>query len=384
MPSTKSSAKIMFDLAQELVSLGHEVTVITVSEFIKNSYEETYENGVKVLRFKSGKIDGANKYLRFLNEWALSTVIWLRGKRFFKNNSCELIIWYSPSIFFSTLINKIKLLNNCKSYLILRDIFPQWAVDTGVLKNSIILKFLRIYEFKQYASANVIGVQSPNNLLYFNKVNLHNKFNVEVLYNWTNLEDVVSIKTNFRDKLGLKGKVVFFYGGNIGVAQDMDNIVRLAYNLRSENKAYFLIVGDGTESKRLTKLISELKINNIMIHSSVDQNTYHSMISEFDVGIISLDKKFKTPNFPGKMLGYMNFSKPIIASINEGNDLKDILTEYNAGLVSINGDDLTLINNCKNLLYNYDLRVKLGKNGKKMLTDVFSVSNASNQILSKF
>jgi len=384
MPSTKSSAKLMYDLGQDLLLKGHEVSIITVCEDIDEKIQISNEDGVNVVRVKSGKIDGANRYIRALNEIRLSSSIWKNGKDFFNNNTCELVIWYSPSIFFGSLIKKIKEKNNCFSYLILRDIFPQWALDTGILKKGIIFNFFKKVEIVQYDNADIIGVQSPDNLLYFKNNNLYDKYKIEVLYNWTSLVNTENLKTDFRLKLGLQNKVVFFYGGNIGQAQDLQNIIRLASRIQNETSAHFLIVGDGTESIKLKKIISELQLKNISILKSVDQSTYFAMLSEFDVGLISLEKNFRTSNFPGKMLGYMQYSKPILASINPGNDLKKILLDNNAGLVSINGDDDLLVKNCLYLIQNPDARNTIGNNGYNLLKNIFSVNNASSQILGHF
>ena len=384
MPSTKSSAKLMYDLGQDLLLKGHEVSIITVCEDIDEKIQISIEDGVNVVRIKSGKIDGANRYIRALNEIRLSSGIWKNGKDFFNNNTCDLVIWYSPSIFFGSLIKKIKKKNNCFSYLILRDIFPQWALDTGILKKGLIFNFFKKVEIVQYENADIIGVQSPDNLLYFKNNNLYDKYKIEVLYNWTSLVNTENLKTDFRLKLGLQNKVVFFYGGNIGQAQDLQNIIRLASRIQNETSAHFLIVGDGTESIKLKKIISELQLKNISILKSVDQSTYFAMLSEFDVGLISLERNFRTSNFPGKMLGYMQYSKPILASINPGNDLKKILLDNNAGLVSINGDDDLLVTNCLYLIQNPDARNKIGNNGYNLLKNIFSVNQASSQILGHF
>lgn len=384
MPSTKSSAKLMHDLAHELKFNGHEVSIITISESIEQDFNISIEDGIRVLRVKSGKINGANKFQRTVNEIRISSIIWNKGQTFFKNNSCDLVVWYSPTIFFSSLVLNIKKKYNAKSYLILRDIFPQWALDTGILKKGIIFNYFRKKELKQYSAADIIGVQSPANLKYFNRNGLDVKYKIEVLYNWTNLNENIVNKSNFRIQFNLLDKVVFFYGGNIGQAQDMDNIINLAYQLRNDNRAHFLIVGDGSEVLRLKKLILDLKITNIDIIDAVEQSVYLSMLSEFDIGLISLDKKFKTPNFPGKMLGYLYFSKPILASINSGNDLEEILDEYNAGLVSINGDNIQLLENALYLIDNPHVRNKMGNNGRLLLENLFSVSNAAKQILSHF
>jgi len=374
----------MHDLAGELLRLGHEPIVLTPDDQLTSCSAIEYIDGIKVLRVKTGKIEKASWLVRGVNEALLSLVLWQKGKKLFKPNKCDLIVWYSPSIFFGALVKKLKKLFNCSSYLILRDIFPQWAIDTGVLKNGPICWFFRKKEIEQYEVADRIGVQSPANLDYFLKKGLENKYKLEVLYNWAKLKEKNIPYRNYRQKLGLEDKIVFFYGGNIGVAQDMDNLIRLAEALQDEPAAYFLLVGSGSEVERLNEVIKSKNLKNISIHPAIEQTQYLAMLSEFDVGLILLNRKFKTQNFPGKMLGYMLYSMPILASINPGNDLRDILEEKQAGLVSINGDDQQFRDNAIRLIKDIDLRRRLGANASLLMESTFSVSRAAQQILAHF
>jgi glycosyltransferase involved in cell wall biosynthesis len=311
-------------------------------------------------------------------------LIWDRGRQFFKDNPCDLIIYYSPTIFFGSLVKRLKKKFRCPSYLILRDLFPQWAVDAGILRKGLVYHYLKWKERQHHEAADIIGVQSPANLLYFRENGLDKKYRLEVLYNWTTLEEKSILPGDHRKRLGLQGKVVFFYGGNIGIAQDMDNVVRLAVNLQNEPDAYFLLVGEGSEVPRLRAEIASKGLMNIAIHPAVGQREYLSMLSEFDVGLISLDHSLKTQNFPGKMLGYMYYSTPMLASINPGNDLKVILEDNEAGLVCINKDDETFATFARRLLADEALRLRLGRNARALLESTFSVSGAARQILAHF
>jgi glycosyltransferase involved in cell wall biosynthesis len=373
LPSTMSSAKLIHDLATEFLRLGHEPVVVAPDENILKDIEISNESGIKVLRVRTGKIKTASRFVRGFNEARLSKIIWEKGRRFFEENTFDLIVYYSPTIFFGSLVKRLKKHFKCPSYLILRDIFPQWAVDAGVLRQGIIYKFFKLKERQNYDAADIIGVQSPANLRYFEENGLDKKYHLEVLFNWTAL-----VEEN------VKPKVVFFYGGNIGVAQDMDNIVRLAKNLQGEGSAFFLLVGDGSEVPRLKADIVSKGLTNIAVHDAVGQNEYLSMLSEFDVGLISLDRGLKTQNFPGKMLGYMYHSMPILASINPGNDLKDILEGQQAGLVCMNGEDDLLAAHARKLVREEKYRHMLGQNARTLLASTFSVSRAAGQILSHF
>jgi O26-antigen biosynthesis N-acetyl-L-fucosamine transferase len=384
LPSTTSSAKLMSDLATELQRLGHEVIVAAPDENILADIETAVENGIQVLRVRTGRIKTASKWVRGLNESRLSDLMWKKGRSFFESHPCDLIIYYSPTIFFGSLVKRLKKNFCCPSYLILRDLFPQWAVDAGILRKGLVYNYLKWKERLHHEAADIIGVQSPANLLYFRENGLDKTYHLEVLYNWTTLEEKSILPGAHRDRLGLQGKVVFFYGGNIGIAQDMDNIVRLAVNLQNEPNAYFLLVGEGSEVPRLRADIASKGLTNIAIHPAVGQREYLSMLSEFDVGLISLDPGLKTQNFPGKMLGYMYYSMPMLASINPGNDLKVILEEHEAGLVCINKDDETFAAFARRLLADAALRLRMGRNARALLESTFSVSGAAGQILAHF
>ena len=386
LPSTMSSATLIHDLAVEFLRLGHEPIVVAPDENISQEYQLSCENGIKVLRIRTGKIKSATKFVRAFNEIRLSKIIWKKGKQFFDENPCDLIIYYSPTIFFGTLVKRLKKLFSCPSYLILGDIFPEWAVETGVLRKGLIYRYFKCKEQQNYEAADIIRVQSPANLLYFKENGLDKKYRLEVLYNWTSLTEQHALHTTitYRARLGLQNKVVFFYGGNIGIAQDIDNIIRLADNLRNEPAAYFLLVGGGSEVNRLKAIIESKGLTNIAIQDPVNHQEYLSMLSEFDVGLISLDSRLKSHNFPGKMMSYMYHAKPMLASINPGNDLKEMLENKKAGLVCINGEDDIFVSYARRLMADVNLRRQLGINARALLEDTFSVSKAAGQILSHF
>ena len=384
LPSAEASAKLLHDLGKELQNQNHEVTILAPSESITHDLEVSREDGLKVLRVKAGKIKGASRAVRAWREIRLSATLWRKGKPFFKKHQYDLIIYYSPTIFFGPLIHKLKALWQCPSYLVLRDIFPQWAVDLGVLKKGLIWSYFRFMELKQYDAADVIGVQSPANLKYFSEQLPRKNYELEVLYNWTSTNQEASPSVEFRQKLRLEDKIVFFYGGNIGVAQDIDNVVRLAERLRNESHIYFLLVGAGTEVERLKNLIAEKHLPNISILPAVGQQEYLAMLSEVDVGMISLDQRLKTQNYPGKILGYMSASLPILGSINPGNDLSDMLEEHGAGLCSVNGNDEQLAAHALELASSAAHRRQVGINARRLLEQYFSVSVCANQIVSRF
>ena len=377
--SIKVGAKMMHELACEFVNQGHVVSVITPDTKVSSISVEQLD-GVTVYRFNSGEIKNVGKVKRAINETLLSWNAWKNCKNIFKKNPHDLIVYYSPTIFFGLLVYLLKKEWNAKSYLVLRDFFPQWTIDNKILKkHSPITYYFKFFERINYTVADRIGVMSEKNLEWFKEYYKTDK-PLDVLYNWANLQKFEKKNDKYRKMLGLEDKVVFFYGGNLGHAQDMMNIVRLAINMKDEKQAHFVLVGAGDEYELIEDNIKRKDIRNITLLPSVNQEEFKQMLSEFDVGLFTLSKNHITHNFPGKLLGYMVQGMPILGSINPDNDLKNILEEYEAGLVTINGEDQLFYENAKKFL-NEKFRLQIGKNAKRLLIDKFSVESAAEQIV---
>ena len=384
-PSTTSAAQMMYDLAREFVRQGHQVMVVTPSSSIEGAVSIAYEDGVTVVRAKTGHLRSSNKILRLWRESRLSSIIWRKGYNVFLENPCDMIVFYSPSIFFGELVIKLKGLWGSISYLVHRDIFPQWAVDAGVIRDGGLLhRYLVRKELEQYAAATIIGVEAPGNLTYFNNGLRGKDYQTEVLYNWIG-ESTHSVgASGWRKKLGIEDKTIFFYGGNIGVAQDMDNIIRLATNLRGYPDLVFILIGDGSEVSRLHMEIERLDLCNIKMLPAIPQREYMQALSEADVGIVSLDKRLHSNNFTGKALGYLSCGKPILASVNQGNDLIEVLHGADAGIACINGDDETLRDAALFLATQPMVRIRMGQNARALGEAKFSVEAVASQILAGY
>jgi len=378
--SIKVAAKMMHELACELLKQGHQVCVVTPNPNQTEKIISSMLDGVKVYTFKSGEIKNISKVKRAINESLLSFYAWRYTKNILKNDSYDLIIYYSPTIFFGSFVKKLKKLWGAKTYLVLRDFFPQWTIDNGMLsEKSPITKYFQFFEKINYQAADTIGVMSAKNLEWFQSY-YQTDTPLEILYNWADDKAVSNEGNKYRKQLGLEDKIVYFYGGNLGHAQDMMNIVRLAKNMKSEKKAHFVLVGAGDEYDLIKKAITEEALTNVTLLPSVDQVEYKQMLSEFDVGLFTLNKYHKTHNFPGKLLGYMVQELPILGSVNPDNDLQDLIHEHQAGYITVNGEDNWFYENAKKLL-DKGVRLKLGENAKKLLSDKFSVHSAVKQVL---
>ena len=385
--STRVGAKMLHELARELVLQGHQVTVITPQSSAdpSPSLSETLE-GVVVWRFESGPIKDAGKFRRAINESLIPFYAWRLIRRRVKEDTFDGIIYYSPSIFFGPLVAKLKRRCNCKSYLVLRDFFPQWAVDAGLIKKgSLIERYFRFFEAVTYRNADMIGVMSPRNLEIFNQ-RTDGRYRASVLRNWTSIEphNVVDVTENLRQRLGLKDEIIFFYGGNIGHAQDMKNLMHLVRRMQKFNNAHFLFVGQGDEVRLINELAIEWKLGNYSYLPSVTQGEYRDMLTQVDVGLFSLSAKHTSHNFPGKLLGYMVQALPILGSVNQDNDLINLIQDNKAGFISVNGDDELLFDSAVKLYKSLELRRKTGLAGNTLMHKEFAVTNVASIITEVF
>ena len=337
-PPLKNSGAIQIrDLSIEFVRQGHEVVVITPSSEIINPYLLSEMDKVQVLILKAPKIKDIGYFRRVIGEYFMPFIMIRHLKRnSLIDNNLDGIITYAPSIFLGPLANMLKKKNNCKNYLILRDIFPHLAVDVGLLSNyGLPYYFLKRVERYLYSTADIIGVQTPANLKYFNENVVYRTGRIEVLQNWLAVNNSKTCHIVI-GKTKLKGRKIFVYAGNMGVAQGLSVFIDLADNLSTQKSIGFLFVGRGNAIVSLRKAVKARGLDNILIYDEIEPQEIHALYQQCDVGIISLDKRHKTHNIPGKFLSYMQSGLPVLAAINSGNDLEHIINNNKVGCVSTN------------------------------------------------
>lgn len=381
-PHIQSCAHLMHHLGREMVERGHEVLLATPTPSVDERRTLTLEDGMQILRVRSAPFRGVSLPRRALAEWRISGTLWRGGRDLFREEPCDLIVSYSPPIFFGPLVRRLKKLWGAPHYLILRDVFPQWSVDAGIIREgSLVHRFFCRTERRLYDSADAIGVETEANLDYFRRRGLADTHPFEVLYNWTALEGQEVAATDFRSALGIGDRVLFVYGGNFGAAQDATALVRLADALRDEPDAFFLLAGDGADAAKLERAIAERGLENLRLLPAMERPAYLGMVAEADVGMVTLRRELGTQNVPSKILDYMYLEKPILGAINPGNFMRTLIEDHDAGLIAWNGDDHELARNARRLLRDAATRREMGRNGRRLLERRFSAAVAAEQIL---
>lgn len=385
--STLVHAKMFHELALEFKRLGHEPVIITPSHGKQTKrLQVDYLDGVEIWRFRNPPMRGQGKVKRVISETLLSLNAFLAIKNVKDISSFELCVNYSPTIFFGPLMHWFKRKAKTFNYLVLRDMFPQWVIDEGLISaKSPIASYFHFFEKLNYNASDCIGLMSPANVDYFRT--LHSEYNnLQVLRNWADINPVSfsSQLIDIRKLYDLNDKVIFFYGGNIGHAQDMRNLLRLVKSMAPYSNAHFLFIGQGDEFELVKQAIAVENLHNLTLLPSINQDAYKEVLTQVDVGLFSLAKTHKAHNFPGKLLGYMLQSLPILGSVNPGNDVIDFINGQGAGWAYINGEDEALLTAAINLLKDKVLRVEMGMRGYDVLTANFSVKAAAQQITNTF
>ena len=339
-PLRTSGAIQLRDLAREFAAQGHELTVMLPSHDLtrREPWRVEMYDGVQVVRLRAPQTKDIGYARRTLSELAMPYAM-LRSLRAspLANQKWDGLIWYSPSIFHAPLVQALKTESDCKSYLIVRDIFPEWAADMQLMGRGPAFQFFRSVARYQYSVADVIGVQTEGNLAYFEQWKRKPKRVLEVLPNWLGKPGARSCSINIADT-SLAGRKVFVYAGNMGVAQNMDIVLDAAERLQDRNDLGFLLVGRGSERDRLKRDAETRKLNNTLFFDEIDPDEIPDLYRQCHAGIVSLDPRHKSHNIPGKFLTYMQCGLPVLASVNRDNDLAALIRDNAVGEVLEGGE----------------------------------------------
>jgi len=341
-PLKNSAAVLVFSLAEALAGLGHQVLVITPSSDIEKSHVKDDYGVFKVLRIHCGKIKSHHKFMRGISELSLFFTFSYEFKKTpYALSQWDVVIWYSPSIFLSGLVRHLKIRSK-HSYLILRDIVPDWMIDVGLLKKGPSYYLLKFFERYQYKLADIIGVQSPGNKHYIEKQRLPNLKGLEVLANWMpststehDLLDGDFSYVNLQHTI-LAHKKVLIYAGNLGEAQGVENFAELILSLKDQHDIGFLIIGRGSKKEWLQNFVKTHQIQSALILDEVDLITLSGYYRQCHAGLVFLDPHHQSHNIPGKFISYLEASLPVVACVNSDNDLINIIKQNNLGLVADN------------------------------------------------
>tara|TARA_B100000989_G_scaffold50747_1_gene33594 strand:- start:3216 stop:4403 length:1188 start_codon:yes stop_codon:yes gene_type:complete len=379
--SEKNSAgKHMSELVDELKEHSELVDVYTLYKKSNHSLFENKNVNIYTLNYNARR--GNISFLkRFFFELLISFRIFFLMLKMKKIRKYDVLIWYSPTIFWGPLIAMLSVFRKSYRYLILRDIFPQWSVDLNIIqKGSFSNMILNFFENLQYKVADKIGVNSESNLSYFEKNENHSK-KIEVLKTWykTDVEEDL-LPLNILKKIP-NNKKILLYLGNMGMAQDQDFFIKLVKEMRPEEGFVFLVVGTKEKDKKTLEIEKQkLGLSNLIILDSIDQRFVESICRISYIGIFSLDDRHTTHNIPGKFLQYLSSGLPVLGLCGKG-DASNLVTDSEFGRVYESKDPNEACEVIKLLVHDIESKKIKSENLKNYVRENLSVTLAVKQIL---
>lgn len=332
---------IYLDLLRVFIEHGDEVFIVTsLPSESKEQYELIEEEHSQILRVKVGKITKTNFLKKGINTVLLEGRYIRAIDRYFGNVKFDLVLYPTPPITFLKVVEHIKKRDGAATYLMLKDIFPQNAVDICLMSKfglkSIIYRYFRNKEKKLYKVSDHIGCMSQANVDYLLKHNPEiDPARVEECPNSTDIEDKsvdVATRKEIREKYGIpQDKKVFVYGGNLGKPQGIPFLIECLKAAKDVEDAFFLVVGDGTEYRKLEEYASNADQENFKLMKRLPKNDYDTMVGACDVGMIFLDHRFTIPNFPSRLLSYMSAKLPVLAVTDPNTDVGKVIVDGGFG-----------------------------------------------------
>jgi glycosyltransferase involved in cell wall biosynthesis len=377
-----SGAVQMRDLVREFADQGHEPTVIVPDASQPESWKIERNGRITVLRVRTPRTKDIDYIRRTINEMRLPWVL-LRAVRASGVGSqrWDGVVWYSPTIFLGPIVRALRRQSGCRSYLILRDIFPEWVVDMGLMRRGLAYWFFKWIERGQYAVADTIGVQTPANLPYLKQWSRRPNRRLEVLQNWLRPAASTGCRIDV-SRTRLAGRRILVYTGNMGVAQGMDVFMELAERMKNDPRVGFLFVGRGSDAARFAVLAESRRLDNVVFHDEIEPEEIPGLLRQCHVGIVALDPRHKSHNIPGKFLTYMQAGLPVLARINPGNDLEHLIRSEGVGQVCTTGGASALQELVERLISDPDELAAARDRGRRLGDRLFSPQAAVRQIVS--
>ena len=386
-----SDRHIYSDLMRKFRNEGHKVYIVSPAE--RRSGQKTHiieTEGVKILKVKTLNMQKTNVVEKGIGTLLIERQYIKAIKKYLGDVKFDLITYSTPPITFTNVVKYLKKKNpQAISYLQLKDIFPQNAVDLGMFgERSIFNWHFRRKEKALYKVSDYIGCMSPANVKF---VLDHNPeiepTRVEVAPNSIELNEITyadgqeeAERYYIRKKYDLPtNKPIFIYGGNLGKPQGIDYLIKCLEANKLRQDCYFVVVGNGTEYNKIDDWYKANKGCSVQLMQRLPKEDYDLLVKHCDVGLIFLDHRFTIPNYPSRLLSYLEYKMPVICATDVNTDIGKIAEEngYGYWCESVKPEDFTVLVD-KMLAAD---RKAMGERGYEFLKKSYLVENTYNAIM---
>lgn len=387
-PEDEDGSNLHKDLPDEFCRHGHGVFVATIRERrVEKETAISRENGRSVLRVKVGNMfDDVSKIEKALVTLLMDRKLAFQIRKHWGDVEFDLIVGSTPWTAGSRLISDLKIHFKCPAFLVLWDIFPQNAKDLGLIRNPLIFKFFKSRELKSLKNFDHIGCMTEGNRDYLveNYPSIpKNKMTIFPLWGSKGQVDQENIIN--KEELGFHhDDFIVVFGGNMGLPQNLSNVIRLANEVKEVANIKFLFVGKGSETNKLKALVEELSLYNVTFMEYLDRKIYEGLMLSCNVGLVSLSPQFTVPNFPSKTMDYLKYNLPILAALDKCS-LADygqfIAFKAKVGLCC-EADDMNMYKeNLLSLYQDQDLYERLRNNCQKAFEEEFNITSNYETIM---
>lgn len=385
-PEIRSISYMIQELAEGLVRRGHEVTVVVSYPrhvFLANRHSTTRPqvDGVKVLRVNTLHYRTSSYLIRGIGELLLP-FLFFRKLRKSGPQEVDVVIMYSPPLTLTILGRMVKRLYQARFIVNIQDIFPQNAIDLGILRNSLLIGFFERLANKAYFSADQITTHSKQNAEYLINAKNVPRNKVSTVHNWIDLASYKESKGTgiFLQRYGLEGKFIFLLAGILGPSQQLDFLIEVAREVRDISEICFLIVGEGSAKNEAQNLVVHYGLDNVKFQPFVPKEDYPELVKDVDVGVACLNSKNKTPVYPGKIVGFMASGIPVVAFLHRESDGHQMIKEAGCGYTTVSDDHLKAADLVRKMYYERDRLRGLGEKGFQYASAHFSKEVAIDEM----
>lgn len=382
---------IYSDLMRKFRNEGHDVYIVSPRERRAGESTRHYEaNGVHILGVRTLNLQKTNVIEKGIGQVLVETQFKQAIKRHLGDIKFDLILYSTPPITFPKVIQYLKKANpQAKTYLLLKDIFPQNAVDLGMMSTTgmkgFLYRFFRKKEKKLYALSDHIGCMSTANVQYVLK---HNPEvapeRVEVAPNSYEVQETVTLADEQRNAIRTKyhlptDRPVFIYGGNLGKPQGIPFLTKCLNANADREDCHFVVVGNGTEYGKMETWYKTRQPRSVSVFQHLPSEDYNQLVRACDVGLIFLDYRFTIPNYPSRLLPYLMEKKPIIAATDPNCDTGSI-AEQNGYGYWCPSNSVDAFTRCVDKMLGSDLK-QMGENGYRFFLENYTVEHTYNTIM---
>ncbi len=326
---------IYLDLVRECRDRGHAVSVIAGNTDKSLPVGVVDVEGIRTVYMQLEDQFGAGSAKKALIQMSIPGRMKSILKDGFNGEVFDIIAYPTPPITLAPVLKYCK--KHYKSairYLMLKDIFPQNAVDLGMFSSSgLIYRYYRKMEKQLYEYSDRIGCMSEANIRYLKAANpeIEDK-KLEYFPNTAAVKEQSAEGPEIKDALKRPddGRLRIVFGGNMGRPQDVEGLLASIHECGKRadlSDVFFYFYGDGSESGKIEEYIEREKPANLIYKHQLPRDEYEKSLKNADVGMISLADCFTIPNFPSRLLSYMQIAKPVFAVTDAATDIPECITE---------------------------------------------------------